>query len=133
MGLAPFGELFIVKLDDLAREFTVCRIEPETIDAQHLNVNPPVVERLHTLRPHDVWSAGAIACTRSEGRILDHVPHFRHDAVGMHVDHLYALASHEYFPALCWGGLMRPASGILKPPTAPPSSRTPAPHCLHEI
>src|ERR1700704_1619120 len=133
MGLAPFGELFIVKLDDLAREFTVCRIEPETIDAQHLNVNSPVVERLQTIRSHNVGSAGAIACTRSEGRILDDVPHFRHHAVGMHVDHLYALASHEYFPALCRRGLRRLESGIRKPATGDEYSRSCARHSLQEI
>src|SRR5882724_354933 len=133
MGLAPFGEVFIVKLDDLAREFTVCRIEPETIDAQHLNVNSPVVERLQTLRPHYIGSAGAIACTRSEGRILDDVPHFRHDAVGMHVDHLYALASHEYFPALCRRSLRRLESGIGKPATGDEYSRSCARHSLQEI
>src|SRR6266550_6505070 len=133
MCLAPFGELFIVKLDDLAREFTVCRIEPETIDAQHLNVNSPVVERLQTIRSHHVGSAGAIACTRSEGRILNDVPHFRHHAVGMHVDHLYALASHEHFPALSRHGLRRLESGIRKPAAGDECSRSCARHSLQEI
>src|SRR5882762_3715548 len=120
-------------LDDLAREITVRRIEPETVDAQHLNVNSPVVERLQALWPHDVGSAGAIACARSEGRILDDVRHFRDDAVGMHVDHLHALAAHEHFPALRRRGLRRLESGLRQPAAGDEYSRGCARHSLQEI
>src|SRR5258706_6617415 len=112
VGLAPFGKFFVMNFYDLACEFPVRRIKPETIDAQHLNVNSPLVERLQTLRPHDVRPAGSIPRSRSQIRILYNIPNFRHDAVSMHIDDLDTLAAPKHFPALDVSRLRRLKSGL---------------------
>src|SRR5712692_2468486 len=114
VGRAPSRELFVVQLDDLGRELAFGAIEPKAIDAQHLNVDSSFVQRPQALRPHHVGSTRPIADIGSELRVLDDVPHLRHDAVSVHIDDFYTPASYEHLAARGGGGLRQWDSGIHK-------------------
>ena len=101
MSGAPFRELFVVKLDDLGREVAVRGgIEPVAVDAEHLNVDSQLIDGANAVRPHEVRSARPRAGIRSEGRVLDDIPHFGNHAVSVYVDDFHAPPGHRHFPAL---------------------------------
>src|SRR5215510_7282825 len=98
----PLRYSFILKLNKVASQRAFCRVSPG-IDIDRLIVN---ALRIHIDQPlriaeRDVTGKIALRCC-GERRVLDQIPDFGHETVGVSVHGLYATASDEYFAALAW-------------------------------
>ena len=95
MGRHPFGQSFVLLLDDAPGQLAIGRIPPEAVDGQRLNVDARPVHELQALRSQDLVSAPARPLL--ERRPFDDIRDVD-DAVTMNVDHADALAGDRHLP-----------------------------------
>src|SRR5262244_3386641 len=98
----PLRYSFILKLNKVASQPAFCRISPG-IDIDRLVVN---ALRIHIDEPlriaeRDVTRKIALCCC-CQRRVLDQIPDFGHETVGVSIDGLHATASDDHLAALAW-------------------------------
>src|SRR5262249_17284131 len=96
---AHIAELFILQIDDAARQLAVGRI-PEGVDAQRLYVDAVGVHDLEALRSDgDALEVDRLLDAPFEAGAANQVRDFGHHAMRLHVDGLDAVAAHRDLPS----------------------------------
>src|SRR5260370_2074698 len=93
IAIAPGGETFVMDINNLGGQIAIRRaIPPERSDIQHLDVDSALVQL-----PYAVGAerAATLRIARQR-RALDHVRYLGDRGMGVHVNHLDALAAHAH-------------------------------------
>src|SRR5258706_15427992 len=108
MAFDPFRDAFVMHSDDARREVAVRVIPPILIDAQRLKVYPALIHGGHAFGSQNLVGRELALDVGS----LEDVRDFGHDAMGVDVDDLHALAANhnDLAPALRLSGARRSAN-----------------------
>src|SRR5260370_28075724 len=93
IAIAPGGQTFVMDINNVGGRIAICSaIPPKRIDIQHLDVDSALVQL-----PYAVWAerAATLRIARQR-RALDHVRYLGDRGMGVHVNHLDALAAHTH-------------------------------------